>query len=737
MVGNLKADRKRVKALSVITVGRLCPEDVRVNKGGEERWIKGTVHLYGTCRSLLSEIRQRKLPFTITTGKIIPNEPVILLGEITTYPIPNTDILWKTLNIQKFITKDSPLLEELGVDFTKAYILISRKDKEFLDKLGQAEMRTREKLKSLLGDKNKFVDHLIELFEDNAYDELVKNPWRMINIIPYFTIKQADKVAETLGIPLNDERRFREYFRYLLDQSFESHRNTYILENEFIAFYWMNFSDDMSLEEYRHLTLGENAPIIRTNIGYHPAHFYFAEKASYNVIMKSLQINVPTTAMEETVTEQVLKESLIPLTEEQTHAVKSAFHTPLHIITGGPGTGKTTVLNAVLSKLLLLTGIDPNSEYAPFLLAAPTGKAAYRMWEQTGVIAHTIHSAFGIIPEYGCLNVKETAKRLSHIRYLIIDESSMLDTRLFGDMCRVLLAMNHLPFILLVGDADQLQPVQHGQVFRDLLDFLMEFAPEHVTQLTVLKRQENGSHIPELASFIKDGEFPEEEWFKDKDDIFFAPVTMDAFKNTLINGVLLPKAEELETVQILTPYRNGETPDTIHAINTFAGPLFNPPAEGEEPSVTCGKPPRTLRIGDKVINRANRSKTIINGSIGHITAINDRPRDLFAWTLDVEFENGETDTYIYEEFKQLEPAYAITIHASQGSEYENVVVCMLRGAGNSDFLNRNLLYVAATRASKRLILLGQVDAFRQIASKAQRPRKTALGHWLKHWNERR
>lgn len=716
--------------MPIITVGRLEPEDIRLNKSGENRWIKGRVHLYGFCSKLLQNLHQKKLTFTMTTGQVLPKEPVILTGELTPYTIPNSATTIQTLKVERFFTKDDPLLEELGLSFINAYMKIVRGDKELLEKLGAAKLEVQKQLTDLLGTRNRFASTLMEHFGDDAYRELVKNPWKMIHIIPYFTIKQADAVAEKLGIPLTDERRFQEYFRYLMDQSFADHRNTYMLENEFIAFYWMNFSDDMPLDEFKQLVDRPDAPVIRSAVGYHPAHFYFAEKASYEVVKKSLSITIPTMQEEKDLVAQICSDYGMNLTEEQNHAVMSVFHTPLHIITGGPGTGKTTILQIIVEKLMHLTDVTVE-EYAPFLLAAPTGKAAYRMWEQTGVTAHTIHSTFGIIPEFGCLNVEETAKRLSHIRYLIIDEASMLDTKLFGDMCRVLLAMDHIPFLLLVGDVDQLPPVQHGQVFRDLLEFLKRTSPRQVTTLTVLKRQADGSHIPELAAFIKDGGFPDEEWFQDKDDIFFVPVVMDAFQNALIERVLKPKQEMLADIQIITPYRTGATPDTIGAINKFIEPVYNPKTEKTEQCISYGDPVRTFRLGDKVINKKNRTKTVINGSIGTITNVNNMPRDIFAWTLDVTFEDGQVETYVYEELKQLELAYAITIHASQGSEYPNVVTCLLRAPNDRGFLNQNLLYVAVTRASQKLVLMGSIGIFKAAAATPQQPRRTMLAYWLR------
>ena len=714
------------------TVGRLEAEDIRLNKSGEDRWIRGEVLLHGPCQVMLNrDIHQRKLPFTLVTGEALPKEPVILLGEITEYQIPDSKILWKTLEVKKVIREQSKLFKSLDVTFDDACRRIARKDSAFLERLGSFELEMRKNLADLVGTKNKFVDRLVELFGDNAYDKLVENPWKVMHMVPYFGIEQADKVAEKLGIPLTDKRRFPEYFRYLLTQEFEKHRNTYMQENEFLAFYWMHFSSEMSLDEYKELTSKKDTPIIRTRLGYHPAHFYFAEKASYQIIKHSMKLSLPDMEDEMSATARVFSNSDITLTPEQEDAVCRAFHTPLHIITGGPGTGKTTVLNEVLQKLLLLTGADPMDEQAPFMLVAPTGKAAFRMWEQTGILAHTVNSAFGILPDYGCVDIEGTAKRLSHLRYLVIDEASMLDTNLFGEMCKVMLSMDHVPFLLLVGDADQLPPVSHGQVFKDLLSYLEQASPKQVTRLTVLQRQADGSNIPELASYIRRGTFPEQSWFDDKEDIFFVETTMDNFQNNLVDRVLLPKKEEINSIQILTPYRNGNTPDTIHAINRICEPIYNPDSQSDDaPEIALNNPSITFHIGDKVINRVNRSKEVINGLLGEIININTRPRDLFAWTITVCFENGITDTYVYEEFKQLEPAYAITIHASQGSEYENVVLGLLRGSVNNDFLNQNLLYVGVTRASKKLVLMGDYYAFKRASETKMRPRKTALQYWL-------
>ena len=721
--------------MSTILVGRLEPKDIRPNKNGENRWIKGIVKPHVKCMGTLREIGQKKLPFTFVTGQVLPKDFAILMGELSEYPIPGTDIIWKTLEIKKLIPRDDDLLKHLGVNFEEAIRRVAAKDEAFLDDIGNLELKIQKKLTDLVGTKNRFAALMMNQFGLDAYDELKKNPWKMMHVIPYFGIEQADKVAAKLGIPLTDKRRFYEYFRLLLEQSVSDHRNTYLTEHEFEAFYWMHFSDQFTLEEFKKQATEhrKDAPVKKTALGYHPSEFYYAERASGDLVFRSLGIQIPETKREMAITKQLMEngDGFVP-TKEQMHAITHAFHTPLHLLTGGPGTGKTTVLRMIVNKLMMLTGAGPHEEYAPFLLVAPTGKAAYRMYEQTGVPAKTIHSAFSIIPGYGCPNREEVAKRLSHVEYLIIDESSMLDTLLFGELCQILLSMSHIPFLLLVGDVDQLPPVGHGQVFKDLLLAFEKLAPERITRLTEVKRQTGDSHIPELAAFIRKGLFPDLEWFADKPDLFFVETDMDAFPKILTHGVLLPKKEELEHIQILTPYRNGSTPDTIFAVNRMVEPIYNPKKDRMEQSITAGNPAKTFRVGDKVINRTNRTQTVINGSLGEVVKIHQNSKDVFAWTMDVKFESGDLENFSYEDLKYLEPAYAITIHASQGSEYENVVMMLLRGAVSPDFLNQNLLYVGATRAQKRLVFLGSINTFKRAAATQGRPRKTAFSYWLDH-----
>ena len=186
---------------------------------------------------------------------------------------------------------------------------------------------------------------------------------------------------------------------------------------------------------------------------------------------------------------------------------------------------------------------------------------------------------------------------------------------------------------------------------------------------------------------------------------------------------------DLDYVQIMTPFRNGTLGDTVPALNTLAQPYYNPEPEGK--SITVNNPDRTFQMGSHVINKKNRTETVINGSIGQITAMNTSSRDLFEWSVTVTFDSGDEVVYMYGDLKELDLAYAITVHAAQGSEYENVVLCVTRGGANAEFLNCNLIYTAVTRAVKRLILLGDIRAFAIAAATPAPVRKTALSEWLR------
>lgn len=714
---------------AMIIAGRLVPEITRDNNNG--RWIKGNIMPYGPCGHLLNDIGkkgQSRLPFTVVTSHPLPKRPVVAIGALSEYAMDSGRI-WYTLEISEYYEKGDPALEEYGT-FDELAQKIADKDPETIAGLGDRKARVKEDLRKIFGSGNSFPERMIDLFGASAYDRLRHNPWQMIHMVPYFTMKQADQAAEYFGIPLTDENRFREHFRQRINLLFDDRKDTYMSDSDFYGLYLMDFAQEMGKDEFLAKTMHCEEPLVfKTDLGIHPAQFYYDEMASVALIKRAGRIRIPNTD-EISRAEDAAREAIgFTLTEEQDHGFRNAFHTPVHFVTGGPGTGKTTLLSAILKKLEFLTHRDLADPSSPVMLVAPTGKAAYRMWEQTGMPARTIHSAFQVIPDYGCVDIESAAESLSHVQYLIIDESSMLDTHLFGETARIIAAMDHIPFMLLVGDIDQLAPVGHGQVFKDLLEYAESVCPECVTRLTVLKRQEKGSSIPQFASFITKGTFPGPDWFKDRTDVVFVDVDARSLQGVLEKAVLAPRKGNLSSVQLMTPFRNGDTGDTVPALNNLAQPYYNPEPAGR--SVTVNNPDRTFQLGSRVINKKNRTETIINGSIGTVTDMDTSSKDLFEWSVTVKFDSGDEAVYMYGDLKELDLAYAITVHASQGSEYEDVVLCVARNSMNAEFLNRNLLYTAVTRAVKRLVLLGSPAAFAAAAATPAPVRKTALSEWLK------
>lgn len=714
--------------MDLVVCGKLTPKNVYPSRDNKSRWMQGNIQLANESRYVLSQLNQRRLDFTISMSSTLPRHEVIILGNIEEHRFQDTGKIWKSLKIDHIIDRDSPIFDLLDVTYREAVERIGERDEAFIKAIGGAKLEIKQQIIDLLGSKNKFADKLLEVFGDRAYVELVHNPWDKIFVVPYYRIEHADKVAEQVGIPLDDPRRFRALFRQILEKEFAKHGDTYMNEGEFQAIYWQHFSQSMSLDDYNDILNEEHPPVIQTNLGYHPDFLYYPEKRTYYYLDMNAGIyNFDPTPEE--VIDVTLERSDFTLTDEQKTALQYALDEQIYAITGGPGTGKTTILKVILDKLYVRHKHRTSAPMGePFMMVAPTGKAASRMQEQTGFPARTIHSAFSIVPGFGVAQPEESAEKLSQVEYLIIDEASMLNTTLFGDMVKVMERMHRQPKLLLLGDIDQLPPVENGQVFRDILTYLDEKYPDNVTRLTSVQRQGEDSAIPELASYIRNGSFPEPAWFRDKEDVVPVAATFHNMHQILENTILPEHYDCLDGVQFLTPYRNGPNPDTIHAINKTVSPVYNPPKQNEQ-VVSHGNASTSLRVGDKVVNRTNITKDIVNGSLGVITNIDSSSDDLFEWRIEVTFDNGYKHDYIYEEWSSIDSAYAITIHASQGSEYDTVVIPIIR-QGNPNFLTRNLLYTAITRASKKVMLVGPYSYFANISKNEQKPRKTALSVWL-------
>ncbi len=395
------------------------------------------------------------------------------------------------------------------------------------------------------------------------------------------------------------------------------------------------------------------------------------------------------------------------LSPEQQGAIRTALSQPLSVLTGGPGTGKTTCLRALITAL--------ESGRKRYALASPTGRAARRLSEAAGRPASTIHRLLAFKPGEGFTFNEENPLPID---LLVVDEASMLDLLLANSLLKALQPGTHL---LLVGDADQLPSVGAGDVLRDVI--ASDVAP--VTRLSVIFRQAAGSHIITNAHRINQGLLP--LFPKEAADFFLFPAETPEDAAGWVQDVACRRIPErfgldpLRQVQVLAPMYRG--PAGVHALNEKLQAALNPSGAMKAEKQLFGQ---LLRLGDKVMQvQNNYDKDVFNGDIGFIRGIN--PVDQ---ALTVDFDGRGVD-YDWSEADQLVLAYAVSVHKSQGSEFPAVVIPLL--TAHYMMLQRNLLYTAVTRARSLCVLVGSRKAI-GIAVKNDKVarRYTALDWRLAH-----
>lgn len=389
------------------------------------------------------------------------------------------------------------------------------------------------------------------------------------------------------------------------------------------------------------------------------------------------------------------KELGITLAAEQRHAVKTALTSPLCVVSGGPGTGKTMIQRFILS---IFTKAFPK---AKIVCCAPTGRAARRMAQSTGFPASTVHKALGLMGETTAL---ETSEFLD-ADLVLVDEVSMLDMFLTWHLLQALPPQCRL---ILVGDADQLPSVGPGAVLSELISC----GAVPVVMLDKVFRQTEGSRIAENAQAIRRG--VSELDYGDDFQFWSSPnlgQSADWLEQLYIRAV---NHFGVDNVALLTPFRQ-KTETGVHALNERIRDKINPPAPGK-PEFTLGK--RVFRLGDKVMQTRN-SEEISNGDIGYIREICQEDGD---WSIQVDFGDGRTADYENaENLGKLELAYAMTIHKAQGSEYDAVLISIQNAHGR--MLKRPLVYTAVTRAKRWAGIVGDWAALEQAINATDTERR--------------
>ena len=556
------------------------------------------------------------------------------------------------------------------------------------------------------------------------YGIVKENPYKLADDIPGVGFKMADEIAQRVGIFTDSDYRIKAGILYtLLQASGEGH--TFLPQEELTAKTSELLGIDKDIIEKNYMDLSIERKIIMKQSGeqtqIYSASFYYME-ANTATMLRELDIayDVADAEIEQRI-HNIEKQTGMQLDEHQVQAVKEAVRNGLLVITGGPGTGKTTTINTII-RYFEMEGMD-------IFLAAPTGRAAKRMSETTGFEARTIHRMLELNGGMeGSAGFERNETNPLETDLVIIDEMSMVDITLMNSLLKAIAPGTRL---ILVGDINQLPSVGPGSVLKDII----QSEAFNVVMLTKIFRQASTSDIIVNAHKINRGEEVSLD-NKSMDFFFLKRYEADIIINVVLQLVKqkLPKFVDATPydIQVLTPMRKGLL--GVERLNGILQQYLNPPDKSKREKEHGDM---VFREGDKVMQTKNnyqleweirtkfgltvdKGMGIFNGDMGIITEIND-----FAETMTVEFDEGRKVEYSYKLLDELELAYAITIHKSQGSEYPAVVIPLL--SGPSMLMNRNLLYTAVTRARKCVTLVGNDATFNQmIQNTSQQKRYSGL-----------
>lgn len=568
---------------------------------------------------------------------------------------------------------------------------------------------------------------IYEIYKNSTIEVVKTNPYRLVEDVNGIGFLKADKIAQSMGIAVDSPFRIRAGVLHILNEASDKNGHTYMLkpqlvegvnkllalENIDVSKIFEDIFDVLQKENLVKVFWEDKHEIIMLTKMYNAEKYVASKLAILNNsnIETDLNLDDEITFFE--------NQKHLKLHQDQKNAIKMTINSGVSVITGGPGTGKTTIVSCALEIFKMLN--------KNILLLAPTGRAAKRLSESTGEEAKTIHRALEIDfrSKLGLFVYNE--KNPLPYDVIIVDEVSMVDVVLMNSLLK---AISKGSKLILVGDKDQLPSVGAGNVLADILSS----RTINVTQLTQIYRQENDSLIISNAHMINEGVMPVLD--NKSSDFFFdcKEERADIF-NSIVSLVTqrIPSFFKIEKskIQVLAPLKAGEC--GIENINVSLQEKINPPLPTKN-EIKVGQ--TIFREGDKIMQTANNYNLewkkryerenyfedgagVFNGDIGYIHKIIPQTYEMIVW-----FEDGREVVYPRSELSQLSLAYAITIHKSQGSEFDAVVIPVT--SGPSLIFTRNLIYTAVTRAKKLVVLVGSKSALKRMISNTYMAKRFTL-----------
>ncbi|MCB5132214.1 ATP-dependent RecD-like DNA helicase [Streptococcus mutans] len=568
------------------------------------------------------------------------------------------------------------------------------------------------------GLNNKTAVQIFERYKEESLTVITENPYQLVEDIQGIGFKMADKLAEQVGINSDAPQRFRAALVHTLLETSIDKGDTYIEAKELLE------KSLFILEEVRQVELDpsqiaqELTQLISEdkvqNIGtkIFDNTLFYAESGIHKhltrILDRPLEKEISSQDIQ-TEIKHIQAEFNINYDKAQKNAIQKAIQSKVFLLTGGPGTGKTTVINGIIKAYANLHQIDLQKSDLPIILAAPTGRAARRMNELTGLPSATIHRHLGLNgdSEYQALD------DFLDCDLIIIDEFSMVDTWLANQLFSAIASNTQ---VIIVGDSDQLPSVGPGQILADLLK--INRLPQ--VSLTKIYRQSEDSTIVTLANQIRQGRLPTDFTAKKADRSYFeAQSTHIPQMIQKIVSSALKSGIDAQEIQILAPMYRGQA--GITHLNKLMQDLLNPLNNQLEFQFND----LHFRKGDKVLHLINDAQiNVFNGDIGYITdLIPAKYTESKQDEMILDFDGTEIN-YPRNEWLKITLAYAMSIHKSQGSEFKVVILPVTRQSGR--LLQRNLIYTAITRSKSKLVMLGEIAAFDNAIKNEGTKRKTYL-----------